>query len=139
MDASALRRIRAAAVLLQRDISASGMPWRVSVDIVQAGGNYLVLVDGQFWGGVGVVLEGADERCAAWEIADATQSTIMETRHVVWPDCPTHARGLHLWPENRGADWEGNPFGTHAWPVWRCREESGHVFGRVGALRYPPD
>ncbi|GAA3249828.1 hypothetical protein ACFO1B_39675 [Dactylosporangium siamense] len=125
MTAQALGRLKDALVLVQGDVFASGLSFRLAVRSV---GSFrgrpvyrVILEDGRFYGGQGA-LEGETEEDALAEVAEGVQDLFAEVLNIAWPDCAVHNRGLHMLC----------PAGSS--PAWWCYFGEGHLVAPVGEL-----
>ncbi|MEU0563760.1 hypothetical protein [Dactylosporangium sp. NPDC006015] len=125
MTAQALGRLKDALVLVQGDVFASGLSFRLAVRSVGSFRDrpvyHVTLEDGRFYGGMGR-LEGETEEDALAEVAEDVQDLFAEVLNIAWPDCAVHNRGLHMLC----------PAGSS--PAWWCYFGEGHLVAPVGEL-----
>ncbi|WP_327002542.1 hypothetical protein OHA72_46695 [Dactylosporangium sp. NBC_01737] len=132
MEQEPRTRLRNALALVQRDLEASGVRRQLHIEDVD--GSYVVaLDDGSYWGG-GPDVDGEGDAAALWTVAEAAQDLLAVVLGTLWPICPGHDLGLHVWPDWAGPDRSaGAGFGT---PTWWCNADGGHRIANVGQL--PP-
>ncbi|GAA3261819.1 hypothetical protein ACFO1B_56435 [Dactylosporangium siamense] len=125
MTAQALGRLKDALVLVQDDVFASGLSFRLAVRSVgsfrERSIYHVTLEDGRFYGGVSG-REGETEEDALAEVAEGVQDLFAEVLNIAWPDCAVHNRGLHM----------HCPAGSS--PAWWCYFGEGHLVAPVGEL-----
>ncbi|GAA3396322.1 hypothetical protein [Cryptosporangium minutisporangium] len=127
---AAAARLRQAITAVQRDLDVIGA--EIGLVGAYSGGYRIVLTDtGDFLSGEPLYAD--DESDALWCAASNAQALVNEFRWQVWPVCPEHDLGLHLWSAGAGPDWTLDHTDWNV-PAWRCRAGKGHEVALVGEL-----
>ncbi|GAB3848577.1 hypothetical protein ACFPIJ_14875 [Dactylosporangium cerinum] len=106
MEREALARLRDALALVQRDLEAGGVRRQLHLEDVD-GSCVVALDDGSYWGG-GPELDSGEDAAALWTMAEAAQDLLAVVLGTLWPVCPRHDLGLHVWPDWAGLQWSAD-------------------------------